>query len=322
MAVIQLAFFALISLGQLNPTFEALSNLQLTSGYNIFPNPTPSENIDLPNKMRERLLQHFIFNINFTLIYLCVTLGLGAIFYIRKIISQKQKKEQVKRNSERLSIKLLCEYTFSGIMFCSYLISIAFIVELTYGVKDSKSQFAPLSIAIAAILTVMSVVYAVLFVLYPQKFGEFSTKFQQNKFYSRMYPLLMLERWITSTCLIVAIDSKLAAMGGIVTSAVLLIACLALKFHKKKSHTIRFCVNMAFTIIILVIYIAYNFVDEQTKSSGIFLYLPIVIIVILIVCIIYSAVFLIKSLIKSFCKKKKEDEDIYAKQIDNEIKEI
>lgn len=82
MAVIQVSFFALCSLSNLNPCFAALSSLQLSSGYNMFPNPTQPSKSDLPNQIRVNLMEHFIYNVNFTLISLMLTLLIGFVFFI------------------------------------------------------------------------------------------------------------------------------------------------------------------------------------------------------------------------------------------------
>lgn len=203
--------------------------------------------------------------------------------------------------------RFVFEFTFTGVMFCSYLIAIAFVVELVYGIQDSSSQFSTLSIAIAVVLAVFSVSYALLFCLWPQKFGEFSTMFVENKFFSRMYPLMILERWATSACLIVAIATQLSVIGGIAMSVVLLISCLVLQFHKETSHRVRFAFNMGISAIVMGIYLAYNLVDEQTKSSVIFLYLPLVVIGLLSMITLLNAAFLIKALLANVCSKDKGD---------------
>lgn len=91
MAVVQIAFFGLISIENMNPTFAALSSLQMSSGYNVFPNPTPIGSVEVPNKLRANLLQHFLFNLNFTLAFFIVTLSVGAVFFVlSKVLKEQQ----------------------------------------------------------------------------------------------------------------------------------------------------------------------------------------------------------------------------------------
>lgn len=105
---------------------------------------------------------------------------------------------------------------------------------MMYGVSNMKSSFTPISLAIAALMITMTVSYAILFLMNPKQFGEFSNIFQKNKISSRLYPIMILERWIISACLVIAVSSQLSVIGGITTSLLLLAACLITKVHKDK----------------------------------------------------------------------------------------
>ena len=193
--------------------------------------------------------------------------------------------------------RFVFEFTFTGVMFCSYLIAIAFVVELVYGIQDSASQFSTLSIAIAVVLAVFSVSYALLFCLWPQKFGEFSTMFVENKFFSRMYSLMILERWATSIFLVLAMGTNLSVLLGIIINILLLISCWLLKYHKNLLDRIRFTVDITISMIILIIYMGYNLNPLDNKSKGVLLYLPILCVVLLLGVLGFNAVFMVRNVV-------------------------
>ena len=193
--------------------------------------------------------------------------------------------------------KFVFEFTFTGVMFCSYLIAIAFVVELVYGIQDSASQFSTLSIAIAVVLAVFSVSYALLFCFWPQKFGEFSTMFVENKFFSRMYSLMILERWATSIFLVLAMGTNLSVLLGIIINILLLISCWLLKYHKNLLDRIRFTVDITISMIILIIYMGYNLNPLDNKSKGVLLYLPILCVVLLLGVLGFNAVFMVRNVV-------------------------
>ena len=193
--------------------------------------------------------------------------------------------------------RFVFEFTFTGVMFCSYLIAIAFVVELVYGIQDSASQFSTLSIAIAVVLAVFSVSYALLFCFWPQKFGEFSTMFVENKFFSRMYSLMILERWATSIFLVLAMGTNLSVLLGIIINILLLISCWLLKYHKNLLDRIRFTVDITISMIILIIYMGYNLNPLDNKSKGVLLYLPILCVVLLLGVLGFNAVFMVRNVV-------------------------
>lgn len=72
----------------------------------------------------------------------------------------------------------------------------------------------------------------------------------------------------------------------------------------KMQHNIRFAINMVITISIMAAYLLYNISSTEQKSSNIYLYLPLIIIVLLLICVIYNSIFIIVSLVKAIREKK------------------
>ena len=108
-----------------------------------------------------------------------------------------------------------------------------------------------------------------------------------------------MERIIVGSCLVFMMDLKFGLLLPISLFIVFIVETVILRPYNNQKHNIRFISNMVISIIVLVIYLAHNATDQNTHiQNQAWIYLPLVICVLLLICIIYSATFLIQSLIK------------------------
>lgn len=121
MAVVQISFFSLVTLSQLNPCFAALSNLQFVNGYNSL-NRNPLHDQLTPIQPRGiQLFSRFTENFNFTVAVIVIP-ALSALVCF--ILSKTAIKNNPKLN--QATKKLIGEYTFMGLMFGAYMIAVSF----------------------------------------------------------------------------------------------------------------------------------------------------------------------------------------------------
>lgn len=171
MAVLQISFFALATLSEVNPCFAALSPLAMSNGYNknLIDNSNYIDDINTPIKIKG-IMQYsqYVLNTNLSLVLIIVPLILALIFFIA---SKVFKKEERKKYCAILSSKFLHEYTFTCLMFLSYLIAFSFVIEIIYGLKSISSLLTKISLVECGILTVFSIFYLIKYVCDVKKFG-------------------------------------------------------------------------------------------------------------------------------------------------------
>lgn len=61
-----------------------------------------------------------------------------------------------------------------GLLFCGYIISVSFALEIMYGVKNTTDLVGKISLAQCSILLLMIIGYFVFLLLKPEYFGEFT----------------------------------------------------------------------------------------------------------------------------------------------------
>jgi hypothetical protein len=132
MAVIQIAYFSLLSLSSLNPCFRALSDMWFVNGFNYFYplSSTHPKNYlldpltPLPAKAL-KLFSVFTRNYNFTLLLIiCPYLISIVCLILSKTIFKYDDKK--KSNAIRWTKKCVCEIAFNGVMFSGYIIAVSF----------------------------------------------------------------------------------------------------------------------------------------------------------------------------------------------------
>ena len=124
------------------------------------------------------------------------------------------------------------------------------------------------------------------------------------------YNCLILERFVIGIWLVFMMDFKLTLLLPIFVYLIFVLESISLKPYTKLRHNVRFACNMAISIVILIIYLVYNTTSQDSlgSQSKVWIYAPIVILILLLVCIIYSAVFILKSLMKGISKLSKNFE--------------
>lgn len=132
MAVIQIAYFSLLSLSSLNPCFRALSDMWFVNGFNYFYplSSTHPKNYlldpltPLPAKAL-KLFSVFTRNYNFTLLLvICPYLISVICLILSKTVFKSDEKKKL--NAIRWAKKFACEIAFNGIMFSGYIIAVSF----------------------------------------------------------------------------------------------------------------------------------------------------------------------------------------------------
>jgi hypothetical protein len=155
MAVVQISFFSLVTLSQLNPCFAALSRLQFANGYNSLHSGTHLQDKLTPIQPKGiQLFSRFAENFNFTLALVLVP-ALSALVCF--VLSKTALKNNAKLN--QLTKKLIGEYTFMGLMFGAYIIAVSFGLEVMYGMKNTADLIGKASLAECSILLLSLVAY-------------------------------------------------------------------------------------------------------------------------------------------------------------------
>ena len=108
---------------------------------------------------------------------------------------------------------------------------------------------------------------------------------------------MLLERIFIGSLLIFAKGNLASNIVPILIFTFIGICMLFKKLHKKSYQTFRVILNMAVTVIILIIYVIYGSADYSQKSKTIFLYLPLVVCILLLICVIYSFIAIIYNIL-------------------------
>lgn len=96
MAVVQISFFSLVTLSQLNPCFAALSSLKLVNGYNSLNHNHLADQLTPTNPKGIFLFSRFTENFNFTLAIILVPLLIALISFILSKTALKDNERVVK----------------------------------------------------------------------------------------------------------------------------------------------------------------------------------------------------------------------------------
>lgn len=90
MAVLQISFFSLMTITQFNPCFSALVNLFLVNGYNKIASTSHLADPNAPIQAKGlRLFSQFLYNYNFTFLFIVVPMVVSLIAYIFKRKARK-----------------------------------------------------------------------------------------------------------------------------------------------------------------------------------------------------------------------------------------
>lgn len=119
MAVIQISFFFLLTVQNMNPCLSALSSLRFINGYNSLSLSNNIEDQNLPSQPKGIFLfSQFFENYNITIILIFIPLlsGLVAFILSKTLLKDNKKVEYVWR-------RLVGEYTLTGLMISAYIVS-------------------------------------------------------------------------------------------------------------------------------------------------------------------------------------------------------
>ena len=315
MAVIQIAFYGLVTIKGLNPTFSALVGLWPSSGYNrllgrdVFVEHT---------SMQIKAIDHsfsFIYNYNCILALFLLLVLFGSVVWAIALF-KKEKEEKV--NFSLIATTFVYEFAFTVLMFSSYVIIVSAAVEFVFWNKESDDFVVKVSLAATALMIFATVLYALLLTFRNTLFGEFHAKFVRSSLWSRFYLFMILERWISGVSLILAIETRFPLLPSMLCCLTLLVVCAVFRPYKKKWHNVRFVANMFVSLCILGIYFYYAFSPAEVKGSKVCTFLPFVVLILLLITVLINGVFIVQSMVtairnkkyKKFCHSKSETEDI------------
>lgn len=154
MAVVQISFFSLVSLSQLNPCFAALSNLLFANGYNSLHHNHLQDQLTPIQPKGIQLFSRFTENFNFTLALVLIPVLVALVCFI---LSKTAFKNNVKLN--QLTKKLVGEYAFMGLMFGAYMIAVSFALQVMFGMKNTVDLIGKVSLVECSLLLLSLVVY-------------------------------------------------------------------------------------------------------------------------------------------------------------------
>lgn len=92
MAVVQISFFSLMTLSQLNPCFAALSSLKLVNGYNSLSKNRLEDPLNPIQPKGIFLFSRFVENFNFTTAIILIPLIIALITFILSKTACKENK--------------------------------------------------------------------------------------------------------------------------------------------------------------------------------------------------------------------------------------
>lgn len=197
MAVIQVSFFGLMSLTEMNPCFAALSSLKFVSGYNSL-GTNPLLDRFTPTQARGIFLfTRFTENFNFTTLIILIPLLVSLISLVlwKTLLKNNLKFKKVFKRS-------LGQYTLNGLLFSGYLVAVSFVLEVQYGIQNTDGFVGKFSLPECIICLTLMVVYFFFMIFNPEFFGEFTKSFYSDRISSKHYYCYMLsERLIVGTCL-------------------------------------------------------------------------------------------------------------------------
>ena len=290
MAVVQISFFSLITLSQLNPCFAALASLRLINGYNSLSKsenylqdtltPTAPKGIFLYSRFTE--------NFNFTLAIVVVPLLVALVSFILSKTALKDNEKVV-----NVAKKAVGEYTLMGILLGAYMIAVCSGLEILYGAKKSSDLIGKISIVECALLLALVAGYFVFLLLRPDFFGEFVDEFKKDRLSSKYYNFVLLERVINGCGLVLLLS---VSMGAVLPMAMFLLTAgfVAVKSpHRDNYQKYRVLANMAISLAVEVVYLLYRMAAPEKRHSGMFLYLPFAVVGLLAVCVIYNSILII-----------------------------
>lgn len=141
MGVMQISFFSLMTLSQVNPVFAALSSLRFINGYNSLSNNHLADPLTPTSPKGIFMFSRFTENFNFTLAIILLPLLIALISFILSKTAFKNNQKVV-----LVAQRSVGEYTLMGIMFSGYLTAVAFGLQMMYGMKNMEDLLGKVSL--------------------------------------------------------------------------------------------------------------------------------------------------------------------------------
>lgn len=309
MAVVQISFFSLVTLSQLNPCFAALSSLKLVNGYNSLNHNHLADQLTPTNPKGIFLFSRFTENFNFTAAIILVPLLVALVAFILSKTALKENERVV-----RVAKKAVGEYTLMGILFGGYLIAVSFALQVMYGMKNNSDFIGKVSLAECAVLLVMMVGYFAFLLLKPEFFGEFTEEFKKDRVSSKFYNFMLVERILVGSCLVFLLTANI---GAVVPLSVFLLTGIFVavrKPYRENYHSYRAVANMSIATAVEAVYLAYTLTAPENRNGTIFFYLPFIVCGLLIVCVLYNAVAIIYGIYK-MCKNAQPKDEMEKEEL-------
>ena len=121
MAVIQISFFSLATLSNLNPCFAALSSLKFVNGYNSLGGNHLEDQITTTQPKGIFLFSRFTENFNFTVAIVLIPLITALVAFILHKTAFKDSQKTL-----NVAKKAVGEYTLMGLLLGGYIIAVSF----------------------------------------------------------------------------------------------------------------------------------------------------------------------------------------------------
>jgi hypothetical protein len=172
-------------------------------------------------------------------------------------------------------------------------------IEVMFGTKSMKDLFGMISVAESGLLILAFCGYFVFLRVKPTYFGEFNNELKNDKFSSKLYNLLMIERVVVGIGLVMLLSTTFA--GAIPIAAFVLIGIfVAIKRpYKARYNNIRQVANMAIATVVEVVYLFYKFTNVDTRNKDpMFFYLPFIVCCLLVGCVGYNGAAIVYSIVK------------------------
>lgn len=171
LGMLQLSYLSMLSIGALNVMEIGLLPLRLSTGVNAntFGQQANQDMATSDSIKGVLLFSQFLQNVNFSaLLFLLPLIVALATFLVTKL--PLKLKSSTKKTLLKVFEQAIGEYTLMGLLFCSYLMNAAIVIELTFGVTALNIP----SLLTTIVCIVLEAVYFLFVLFRPKQFGEFS----------------------------------------------------------------------------------------------------------------------------------------------------
>jgi hypothetical protein len=294
-SIVQLSYFSLLWIGELNPFYLALTGLKYASGFNIalkYSNPSqdPSNlkqfiGVGLYSSMLDNC------NVSLVLVLLCLLVG-GALKLIVKFLI---KREDLIEKIGSIGSNLIG----SSVMYLLNCFALLIAVSICVNFKTGSS--APINYVIVSVCALLCIGYLGFFLKFftSEYFTKLLEKVHNSKFW---YVSISFVLKLLIGALIVVMGDQ--SFCGIIIFVLMLLWTVGVLANLKPyrfPNMIRIGGNLFLTLCIQMIYIYQKYSYNDSKETDLHLLLPFSIIGILILILLINLVFYIYSIKQIRC---------------------